>query len=742
MGDMKEQDENNIVREIITRLKSKKKYRNIDFNKLYEIFDQADLKAPEFDSTYELARLKNRIISEKHARLPSPRVFRKRILIPAFATLILLFLITPLFIRYILHEENNRIYCTLSNGTIQLMKDGEKAPLREGNSLGINDTVITGDSSSVDLAYSDVLRIRLKENSILSILKLSTSREGRIFFNAELSRGKMLIDLVRLSRGDETHVRTPTSVAVVQGTSFGIYVDTDYNVRYEVNRGRVKIKNRLTIAEDMFQGAEAHHLREQLNEAIEKNAIILEQNTYCLVRSKDHNKFKNAVDSLLKKVSEPNTRMEVKDITRISNLMVQPDIQRAESHSSIMIPELQEFSRKSIDEKHHQKSYAVSISTLPGYATILVDGETVGRGSTTHFMTKGLHHVEVKAPGFHAKQFDLTIKDKDVKISINLKRIPEHDFNFKEWASQADSSYIVSIPKGDLLLSINREGRIVAVSRKGLIWGYELNAKVNSLPVFDENKLFITTSDERIIAFSLKNGEQLWSRRINGAIHFNARLMTHKNYLYAGTTKGYLYKFDKNGNLQWTMRLSGGIYSTPVQSGRFLFVSAHDDNIYGIDVNLRITVFKVKVGRVLGSTINSKDKRLYISNYDGEVFCYNYDLDDIEWRYHTGSRIIVNSLLQGNYLYVSNVNGDITKLHISGSTSWKISIGNTIQKAPILDGNNIYVLAEKALYVVDKENGDIKWSYVIPDTVTTNIALSKRNMYFGTGLKGIMVLKK
>jgi hypothetical protein len=44
--------------------------------------------------------------------------------------------------------------------------------------------------------------------------------------------------------------------------------------------------------------------------------------------------------------------------------------------------------------------------------------------------------------------------------------------------------------------------------------------------------------------------------------------------------------------------------------------------------------------------------------------------------------------------------------------------------------------------VIDRENGDIKWSYVIPDRVTTNIALSKRNMYFGTELKGIMVLKK
>ena len=739
---MKEQDENNMVREIITKLKSKKKYRDIDFNKLYEIFNQADLQEPEFDSTYELARLKNRIISEKHARLPFPRILRRRILIPAFATLILLFSITPLLIRYILHEENNRILCTLSNGTIQLMKDGQAVPLRRGNSLGIDDTVITGDSSSVDLAYSDALRIRLKENSILSIHKLRTSREGKIYFDAELSRGKMLIDLVRLSRGDETHVRTPTSVAVVQGTSFGIYVDTHHNVRYEVNRGRVKIKNRLTLAEDMFRRAETRDLRDQLNAAIEKHAIILEQNTYCLIRSKDYKRFKNAVDGLLKKVSESNARMEVKDITRISNLVVQPDIKRAEPHSSIMIPELKEFSRMSIAEKHHQKNYAVSISTLPGHATILVDGEMVGRGSTTLFMTKGPHHVEVKAPGFHSKQLDVTINDKDLRISINLERIPEHDFNFKEWASQADSSYIVSIPKRDLLLSINREGRIVAVSRKGLIWGYELNARVSSLPVFDENRLFITTGDERIIALSLKNGEQLWSRSINGAIHFNARLMTHKNYLYAGTTKGYLYKFAKNGKLQWTMRLSSGIYSTPVQSGRFLFVSAYDDNIYGIDVNLRITVFKVKVGRVLGSTINSKDKRLYISNYDGEVFCYNYELDDIEWRYHTGSRIIVSSLLQGNYLYVSNVNGDITKLHISGSTLWKISIGNTIQKAPILDGNNIYVLAEKALYVVDRENGDIKWSYVIPDTVTTNIALSKRNMYFGTGLKGIVVLKK
>ncbi len=742
-GDKKVKDKNNITREIITKLRSKKKYKNIDFEKLYEIFDRAKLESPELDSTYELARLKNHIISEKHARLPSPRrISRINILIPAFAAVILLLVITSLLINNLLHEESNRIYCTLAKGNSILMKEGKTVPFRYGDSLKNNDVIKTGERSSVDLAYNDVVRIRLKENSILSILKVQMSREKKILLAVELSQGKILVDFVKPSRGDETHVMTPTSIAVVRGTSFGIHVDKNHNVRYEVNRGKIKIKNRLIIAEDIDQKIYAKKLIEQLNEAIERNAITLEKNSYCVIESKDYNKFKNAVDDLIKKVITSRAGAESKDILKISTLIVQPGIHRVESHNSIMIPELREFSRKAITEKHHEKKYALNISTQPKDSTISIDGEIVGKGSTTRLVTKGPHHVEVTAKGFHPEKSDVIINDKDVKIAISLKRTSEHDFNIKEWASQVDSSYILYTPRRELLLTINREGRIYAVSKKGLIWRYELNARVNSLPIFDESRLFIATDDERVVALSLENGKPLWSKRIKGSIHFNVRLMKHKKYLYAGTTRGFLYKLDKNGNLHWRMRLSGGINSTPVQSGRFLFVSAHDDNIYGIDVNLKKLIFKVKVGRVLGSTINVKGKRLYISNYDGEVLCYNYELDDIEWRYHTGSRIIVNSTLQGNYLYVSNVNGDITKLDISGKTLWKTSIGNTIQKAPILDRNNIYALSEKAMYVIDKENGDIKWSYVIPDRVTTNIALSKRNMYFGTELKGIMVLKK
>ncbi|GEM_PF-1813090 len=722
------------IRDIIVKLKGKKKFRNVDFDKLQLMINSAEREAPALDSADGLARIRRTIASGKRPRT-APGLFTRRALVPACAALFLIFL-AGIFIYSLLERDDQRFYCTLTSGTVSILRDGERIPCTRGSSLLANDIIETDENASADFSYRDTVTFRIKEHAKILISELHRS-DDRMILDMDLSRGIMLITLSKLSRKDEAVIRTPISVAVVRGTSFGVSVDKDLNSRYEVADGKIRIANRLSIDKERIRRAEQEDFLNSLESMVEMNSITVEENSICMLRSSHYYRFKNTVDSLMAAIEQSKTPVSAAELSRIAELLAKPEIHSATPQNALMIPELNQFtSAISREDREHLQ---LTIHAQPENAVITLDGSRIT--SETVSVSRGIHRLVVTAEGFIPRTLSVPVADSDVEISVDLKRAGQ-PHGQDEWAAQIDANYVIALPRRDMFLSFRKNGTVIAFTKEAVLWKQHLPGAINSPPVVDAESLYIATDDQRLSSLSLKDGTLQWSNAIRGIIHFNSGLMKYRNSIYAATTRGYLHRFTGRGKLLWIVKLPAGIYTKPVQSDKFLFVSTSDDHIYGIDVNLRIMVFKVKVGKVIGSTINIRDKNLYISNYNGEVLCYNYERDEIVWRHHSGSRIIVDSSLHGNNLYISNVNGDISKLDLSGNLQWKISLGNTITKTPLVDGHTVYVLTQKVLYLVDTESGGIKWSYVIPDKVTTNIALSHKNMYFGTEKKGIITLKK
>lgn len=722
------------IRDIIIKLKGKKKFQTVDFDKLQRMITSAEREAPPFDSADELVRIRRAITSEKRPRT-APAIFTRRAFVPACAALLLI-IMAGLFTYSILDRDDQRFYCTLTNGTVSIIRDGERIPCARGSALLTNDIVETDENASADFSYRDTVKFRIKEQAKILLSELHR-KDNHMALDMELSRGIMLITLPKLSQNDEAVIRTPISVAVVRGTSFGVSVDKDLNTRFEVTDGKIRITNRLSVDEERIRRAEQEEFLKSIKSMVEMNSITVEENSICTVHSAQYYRFKNTIDSLMAAIEQSRTPVSTADLSRISELLAKPEIHSATPQNAVMIPELDEFTAAIPREDREQLQLTIHVQ--PENAVIALDGRRIT--SETVSVSRGIHRIEVTAEGFIPRTLSVPVTDKHVEVSVDLKRA-EHPQRMDEWAAQIDANYVIALPRRDMFLSFKKRGTVIAFSKGAVLWKQHLPGAINSLPIVDAESLYIATDDERLFALSLKDGTLQWSNALRGTIHFNAGLMKYRNSIYAATTRGYLHRFTRRGKLLWILKLPAGIYAKPVQSGKFLFVSTNDDHIYGIDVNLKIMVFKVKVGKVIGSTISIKGKNLYISNYNGEVVCYNYERDEILWRHHSGSRIIVDSFLYGNDLYIANVNGDISKLDLFGNLQWKISLGNTIKKTPLVDGYTVYVLTQKVLYLVDSESGSIKWSYVVPDKVTTNIALSHKNMYFGTEKKGIITLKK
>lgn len=116
-----------------------------------------------------------------------------------------------------------------------------------GTVLGVNDIIVTGNKSTVEIDLGKGSSVRVKSNSEFSIKKLiasSSKTEQEVFLN----RGMLLLNVNKQKKEDIFNVVTPTIIAGVRGTKFQIEVspqkNTKESVRVVVAEGSVGITKR------------------------------------------------------------------------------------------------------------------------------------------------------------------------------------------------------------------------------------------------------------------------------------------------------------------------------------------------------------------------------------------------------------------------------------------------------------------------------------------------------------------
>lgn len=123
----------------------------------------------------------------------------------------------------------------------------DKPKLTIGTILEVNDTIITGNKSAVEIDLGKESSVRIKSNSEFSIKKLlasSSKTEQEVFLN----RGMALVNVNKQKKEDTFIVVTPTVIAGVRGTKFQVEVnakkDAKESVKLVVAEGSVGITKR------------------------------------------------------------------------------------------------------------------------------------------------------------------------------------------------------------------------------------------------------------------------------------------------------------------------------------------------------------------------------------------------------------------------------------------------------------------------------------------------------------------
>ncbi|HOT46273.1 MAG TPA: FecR family protein [Spirochaetota bacterium] len=108
-------------------------------------------------------------------------------------------------------------------GSVSLNRPG--SVLRPGDAVKAGDRIITGEKSMATLILPDTSLVRIFEKSEFTVSGRIAAGEGREADTVlSLDRGRTMLIVQKLAKGDRLRVKTPTAVAAVRGTTFDVSV--------------------------------------------------------------------------------------------------------------------------------------------------------------------------------------------------------------------------------------------------------------------------------------------------------------------------------------------------------------------------------------------------------------------------------------------------------------------------------------------------------------------------------------
>lgn len=219
-------------------------------------------------------------------------------------------------------------------------------------------------------------------------------------------------------------------------------------------------------------------------------------------------------------------------------------------------------------------------------------------------------------------------------------------------------------------------------------------------------------------------GTEQWTYSTNNNVR--AVAFDENGYVYAGTDETKLYKWDSNGNLQWSNYLSSGgneIWSIAVKSGGYIYVGTGNtstDTVYMVDRT------GTEIDYISSSDFGLSD----IALYGSYIFLANQSNNGITVYENVGdafstSRVEHYSTPEGatgvsaddnGNIYACSYNDVVYKLSWSPNTlteNWSTSVNNNPRDVEVAPGTyNSYTVPDNAQQL-NKLNslGTSQWTY-------------------------------
>jgi len=261
------------------------------------------------------------------------------------------------------------------------------------------------------------------------------------------------------------------------------------------------------------------------------------------------------------------------------------------------------------------------------------------------------------------------------------------------------------ITDGKLLYIASVEGDVFAIEPVGdytdspakrsenIKWSYKGDDSVKSSLMMYNGNIIVVTTKGKVTALNMTNGTPSWTSNlptIDGGLQSSP--VASGPYIYIGSPDYNLYALNvANGNVVWNFRTDGIINGSPVAYGGNIIFGSADNYVYCVDSVAKTARWKFKTNDRVHSTPSAYGQVVYVGGYDSYIYALNIIDGSIKWKYQTGGLIQASVLATDGSVYVSGFDKQIYKFDTSGTLKWRTDVGGPIQCSPVFyDLNKAY----------------------------------------------------
>ena len=267
-----------------------------------------------------------------------------------------------------------------------------------------------------------------------------------------------------------------------------------------------------------------------------------------------------------------------------------------------------------------------------------------------------------------------------------------------------------------------KEGRVYFGGRDGVfyvlsldsgkaVWTYPTDSTFISSPWVSKSRVYFQTSLGDVYSLNKKTGRKVWERphKLDGGLSIKglARPYFYKGTLLVGFGNGWIKAFRAlNGTLIWERKLKKrkddlpflDVDSTPVVFRSRIYVSNFDGYLYCLDLKTGRVVWKKPYGSSFAVSVDKKESRLYHSTSQGQVVALKASTGSLLWSYSTQG-LATAPVLTDRYVWVGEFQGSLKALERkTGALKAFFEPGAGVASSPVFlkDQKSLFFLSKRA----------------------------------------------
>lgn len=216
-----------------------------------------------------------------------------------------------------------------------------------------------------------------------------------------------------------------------------------------------------------------------------------------------------------------------------------------------------------------------------------------------------------------------------------------------------------------------------------------------------------TSADyHNIMVINGKTGETIWKLESNDRFSFSPPAV-YESTLYVFSDFGQVFALDiYTGNPKWTYQLDSGIQTMPVAAGGLLIAGSQTSELHVLSREDGTLIKKIKM-----------DHHIHMSNpaYENEKFYCSA----------SGKYPLVNVKDQGAFICLDAKTFETLWIHPLET--------KYVKSSPVITENLLIAGAgDGCIYALDKQSGDLKWTYKTKGPITSSPAFQKEIICAGS----------